>query len=389
MQGTYVAPQGAAIGSDCAPSLAGWSACVMPVTAPRSDRSKDGVATSFQFGGACLRPLALWGRLFSTCALLMLVLVGIGSSVHAQTSPKSYRVGWLGHGMPPSAADRNNGDFEQALRDLGYVEGRNVVIDYRYASGNVDRLPELAADLVRLKVDVIVTSGEPAALAAKRASTSIPIVATEFGMDPVKGGLVASLGRPEANVTGLATQNEELWQKRLSVFKQIVPKASRLAVLWNPANSGNVVCTDEIKAAAPALGLQATLYEVRDANALERAFAAIVRERPDALVTCWDSVTLTYARRIAEFALQQRLPTLASVKEYVEAGSLMSLGASLSAQRRRAATYVDKLVKGAKAGSLPIERPLQFDLVINLGTAKALGLAPSPGVLILADDLIQ
>ena len=338
---------------------------------------------------ARLRANLRWMRLGCCVVTLIAVLVNPAMTAHAQPAAKMYRIGWLGHGVPPSAPDRQPGDFQQALRDLGYIEGQNVVIDYRYAGGNVDRLPELAADLVRLKVDVIVTSGEPAALAAKRASNSIPIIATEFAMDPIKGGLVASLGRPEANVTGLATQSEELWQKRLSVFKQIAAKVVRIAVLWNPSNPGNASCIDEIKAAAPGLGLQVALREVRDSNALDRAFAATARDRPDALVICWDSITLTYAKRIAEFALQQRLPTLVPVKEYVEAGMLMSLGTSLPAQRRRAAAYVDKLLKGAKPGSLPVERPLQFDLVINVGTAKVLGLAPPSAVLVLADDLIQ
>lgn len=317
------------------------------------------------------------------------VLFGPMSAANAQPTTKTYRIGWLGHGSAPAGIERNTGDFQQALRDLGYVDGGNFVIEYRYASGNVDRLPELAAELVRLKVDVIVTSGEPAALAAKRATNAIPIVATEFGVDPVKAGLVTSLGRPEANVTGLATQNEELWQKRLGIFKQIVAKASRLIVLWNPVNPGNVACVDEIKAAAPTLGLQVSLQEVRDANALDPALAVIAREHPDALVICWDSVTLSHAKRIAEFALKQRMPTLAPIKEYVEAGSLLSLGMSLSAHRRRAAYYVDKILKGTKPAALPVERPLQFDLVINVGTAKALGIAPPSAVLVLADDLIQ
>jgi putative tryptophan/tyrosine transport system substrate-binding protein len=328
-------------------------------------------------------------QILSLLLALVVAMFFLASPAGAQSVAKSHRIGWLGHGAPPSAADRNAGDFQQALRDLGYVEGPNFVIEYRYANGNVEKLPELAAELVKLKVDVIVTSGEPAALAAKRATNSIPIVAVEYGMDPVKAGIVASLARPEANVTGLATQNEELWQKRLAVFKQIVPKVSRVAVLWNPVNPGNASCVQEIKAAAPPMGLQVSLQEVRDTNALERAFAGVAKERPDALVICWDSVTLGQARRIGDFALQQRLPTLAAIKEYVEAGGLMSLGMSLQAHRRRSAYYVDKVLKGAKPGALPVERPLQFDLVINVATAKALGLAPPSTVLVLADDLIQ
>jgi putative ABC transport system substrate-binding protein len=322
------------------------------------------------------------------------VVVGVALSsvallATAQTTGKVYRVGWLGHGSAPASATRNAGELQQALNDLGYIEGRNVVIEYRYAGGNVDRLPQLAGELAALKVDVIITAGEPAALAAKRATNAIPIVATEVGMDPVQAGIVTSLARPEANVTGLATQNEELWQKRLSVFGQIVPKLARAAVLWNPANPGNGACVAEIKTAAPALGIQVQLQEVGDAKAFERAFTAIAKDRPDALVTCWDSVTLANARAIADFALKQRMPTLAPIKEYVEAGSLMSLGASLPAHHRRAAYYVDKVLKGSKPGALPVELPLQFDLVLNLGTAKALGITVPPGILLLADDLIK
>ena len=338
---------------------------------------------------ARLRANLRWMRLGGCVVMLIAVLLCPAVATHAQPAAKTYRVGWLGHGGTVPEAERKSVDFQQGLRDLGYVEGQNIVFEYKYAGGYVDRLPELAADLVRLKVDVIVTSGEPAALAAKRATNSIPIVVTEIGMDPVKGGLVASLGRPEANVTGLSTQNEELWQKRLDLFKVIAPKVSRLVVLWNPANPGNVSCTDEIKAAAVALGMKVALQGVGDAGSLDRALAAITRDRPEAIVTCWDSMTLLYARRIAEFALQQRLPTLAPLKEYVDAGMLMSLGPSLSAHRRRSAYYVDKLLKGAKPGSLPVERPLQFDLVLNVGTAKVLGVAPPSAVLVLADDLIQ
>jgi putative ABC transport system substrate-binding protein len=331
-----------------------------------------------------------WLRLLGSLLAVGIGLLGAMAESNAQPAAKTYRVGWLGQGAPLAAADRNAGDFQQALRDLGYVEGKNIVIEYRYAGGSFDRLPELAAELVQLKVEVIVTTGEPAALAAKRATNSIPIVATEYGMDPVKAGIVASLGRPEANVTGLSTQNEELWPKRLNVFKQIVVKFSRIAVIWNPANPGNTSCVDEIKAAAPALGLQVSLQEARDANALERALTAIAKERPDALVACWDSVALSQARRIADFALQQRLPTLAPIREFVDAGWLMSLGVSLTDHRRRTAYYVDKILKSAKPGALPpVERPLGWDLVLNEGTAKALGLPLSADVKIIAQDLVK
>jgi putative ABC transport system substrate-binding protein len=326
----------------------------------------------------------------AACLAMAWALLGLTMPAEGQLTAKVYRVGWLGPGSAPPPVEQTAGEFQQALRDLGYVEGRNVVIDYRYAGGSIERLPQLAGELVSLKADVIVTAGEPAALAAKRATNAIPVVATEIGMDPVKAGIVTSLARPEANVTGLATQNEELWQKRLSVFKQLVPKIARAAVLWNPANPGNRACVEEINAAAPALGIQVVPQQIVDANALERAFAAIARDRLDALMACWDSVTLTHARRIAEFALKQRMPTLAPIKEFVEAGSLMSLGVSLPAHQRRAAYYVDRVLKGSKPGALPpVERPLQFDLVLNLGTAKELSITVPPGILVLADDLIK
>jgi len=291
------------------------------------------------------------GRRSASCIIAAVVLTAPLLAT-AQMSTKAYRIGWLGHGSG-SAANPSVADFRQGLRDLRYIEGQNLTIDYRYAEGNVDRLPDLAIELVRLPVDVIVTSGEPAALAAKRATRTIPVVVTELGLDPVKAGLVASLGRPEGNVTGLATQSEELWQKRLALLKQVVPRAQRVDVLWNPANPGNANCVEEIKTAASALGMQTSLFEVRDVGALERAFPLIAREPPDALVTCWDSVTLANAKLIADFALKHRLPSVAPLREYVEAGALISLGTSLPTQRRHAAYYVDKILKGAKPENGP------------------------------------
>jgi putative tryptophan/tyrosine transport system substrate-binding protein len=314
-------------------------------------------------------------------------VLGVPIDALAQPSAKVYRIGYLGYGSAPSATSSSVGDFQQGLRDIGYVEGRNVAVEYRY--GRVDQLAELAAGLVRASVDVIVTSGEPAALAAKRATKSVPIVATEFAVDPVKGGLVASLGRPEGNLTGLATQSEELWQKRLALLREIAPKLNRVAVLWNPANPSNASCVEEIKAAAAQMGMQVRAFELTDAKTLEGAFANIAKEPPDAIASCWDGVTLGHARAIAEFALRLRVPTVAAVREYVQAGSLLSIGTSLSAQRRRSAHYVAKILKGAKPADLPMERPVQFDLVINLNTAKSLGVALPPTLLVLADELIQ
>lgn len=315
--------------------------------------------------------------------------LGAPVAASAQTVAKTYRIGWLGAGTAPSGSSQRAAEFQQGLRDMGYVEGRNLVIEYRYGSGNADRLAQYAAELVRLPVDVIVTSGEAAANAARRATPAIPVVATEIGVDPVKAGLVASLGRPGGNVTGLTTLSEDLWQKRLEMLKEIVPKAARLAVLWNSANPRNAVCAEEIRAAAPAMRLQVQFLDVRDDASLDRALADIAREPPDTLVTCWDGFTLDRARPIAEAALKVHVPLVAPVKEYVVAGGLLSFGASLPAQRQRAAYYVDRILKGSKPSDLPMERPTLFELVVNLKTAKALGITLPATLVVLADDVIE
>ena len=312
--------------------------------------------------------------------------VALSPLAAAQVSTKSYRIAILSEGNPPTN-DVPGADFRQGLRDLGYADGR-VEVDFRYAAGNVEKLPELAGELVRMKVDVIVTVGDSAAIAAKRATTSIPIVATEFGSDPVKAGIVSSLGRPEGNVTGLFSISEELWQKRLGLLRELVPRVTRAAVLWNPGNPGNASCLNEIRAASGALGIAVQPFEVRDANSVERMFAAMAKDKPDALLLCWDSVTLEYAHAIADFALRRRLPTMAPLREYVKAGALISYGASLAAHRRNAAYYADKIIKGTKPAGLPVERPKTFELVVNLVTAKALGLTLPPS-LMLADELVQ
>jgi len=326
----------------------------------------------------------VWQRSAGCIVILALALLGISTGVVAQPSGKSHRIGWLGSGTQPSAPDPSISDFQQGLRDLGYVEGKNLVVDYRYASSNG------ATELASLPVELIVTSGEPAALAGKRGPKTFPIVVTELGVDPVTAGLVASLGRPGGNVTGVASfGTEELWQKRLQFLKQLAPKSSRLAVLWNPAQLGNTNCVQQIKAAAPALAMQLSDVPVRDANALEQAFATLAKAPPDALVTCWDTLTLGHAKAIADFALKLRLPMLAPLREYVQAGGLISYGPNLPAQRRRAAYYVDKILKGAKPADLPVEQSANLELVINLSTAKALALRVPENFMLLADELIQ
>jgi putative ABC transport system substrate-binding protein len=303
----------------------------------------------------------------------------------AQPPAKPFRIGWLG---VSSDASRALADFRQGLQDLRYVEGQNFEIVYRQGPGSLGPLSDLAAELVRVPVDVIVTSGESPALAAKRTTKSIPIVAIELAWDPVKAGLVASLGRPDGNLTGLATQSDELWPKRLGLLRQLAPRVRRLAVLWNPGNQGNASCVAEISAGAAMLEMEVQPLEARDAVSLDRAFASIGAGSADALAICWDSATLASARSIAEFASKQRLPTVSALREYVDAGALLSYGPSLGVQRRRAAYYVDRILKGAAPASLPVEQPDRFDLVVNLTTAKRLGIALSPEIIGQAQDVV-
>ena len=313
-------------------------------------------------------------------------LVAFGATVGAQPATKTYRIAILGQGNPPKDPGAA-ADLRQGLRDRGYSEDR-VTVESRYAGGNVEKLREYAEDLVRMKVDVIITVGDPAAFAAKKATTTIPIVATEFGSDPVPG-LVASLGRPAGNVTGPSSISEELWGRRLGILREFVPRLARVTVLFNPGNPGNASCVGEIRSAGGASGIQVQPMEIADVTSIERASAAITRDAPDALAVCWDTVTLEYAHAIAELAIKRRLPLVAPLREYVSAGALLSYGISLSAHRRRAAHYVDKIFKGAKPGELSVERPTNFELVVNVSTARALGLTVPPAVALFADDLVQ
>jgi putative ABC transport system substrate-binding protein len=304
----------------------------------------------------------------------------------SQTPAKSYRIGVLSQGNPPTN-EIPGADFRQGLKDWGY--GGNVSVEFRYGAGHVDKLSELANELVKMNVDVILTVGDSAAFAAKKATTTIPVVATEFGVDPVKTGLVSSLARPTANVTGLSSISDELWSKRLGLLRDLVPRVARVTVFWNSGNPGNIACLAQIRAAGADMNVQVTPLDVTDANSIERAFGAIVRDKPDALALCWDSVTQEYAHAIADFATRQRLPTVAPLREYVKAGALMSFGTSLAAHRRRAAYYTDKIMKGTRPADLPIERPTTFELVVNVATAKALGVTITQTVGLVADELIE
>lgn len=235
---------------------------------------------------------------YCACAVLTALLFS-GITADAQPPTKSFRIGWLGSDDVAPKADSATKDFDQGLRDLRYVDGQNITVVYRAAEGKLEKLTELSTDLVKQRVDVIVTSGVPAAFAAKRATSSIPIIVTEFGLDPVKARLVDTLNRPEANVTGLATISEELWPKRLGLLKEIVPTVVRLVVFWNPTNPGNSSCIQEIGVAAPAMGMRMMPIEVSDAKLLDAAFGKIAAEPPDAIAICWDNVSLRLRSRSA------------------------------------------------------------------------------------------
>jgi len=307
-------------------------------------------------------------------------------AAEAQQAAKVFRIGFLGSGGPADHAPRVD-SFRQGLRDLGYVEGRTATIEYRLAEGKMERLPALAAELVALKVDVIVASGTPTALAAKNATTTIPIVFATSG-DPV-GTLVASIARPGGNVTGLSLVGPELVARQLQLLKEAVPKASRVAFLSNPDNPYTPVMVKEVEAAARSLKVRMQRVESRGGAATDAAFDAMARERPNALLVLFDPVLTGQRARISELANKHRLPSMCPHREYAEDGGLMAYGASLTDLYRRAATYVDKILKGAKPGDLPVEQPTKFELVINLKTAKALGLTIPPSLLARADEVIQ
>jgi putative ABC transport system substrate-binding protein len=316
------------------------------------------------------------------------VLLAAPLDTEAQPTVKVFRIAYLGTSTP--ALDHQFAEaFRRQLRDLGYTEDRNIAIDYRWAEGQDDRLPALAVDLVRLNPDVIVTSGTPGTLAVKQETKTIPIVMTSSG-NPVEVGLVASLAHPGGNVTGFSILAPELEGKRLELLKQMVPRLSRLAVLWNSANPAVTVAFEETRIAASALRVALQpVVEVRRAADFAPAFATIVRTHPHALVVIVDRLLLAHRRRIVEFAASSRLPAMYGYREYVDVGGLLSYAPSLTDLYRRAATYVDKILRGAKPADLPVEQPTKFELVINLKTAKTLGLTIPQSLLQRADEVIQ
>jgi putative ABC transport system substrate-binding protein len=305
----------------------------------------------------------------------------------AQQLAKVPRIGFLGNSTAALEANLV-GPFRDGLRDLGYVEGRNIVIEYRWAEGKYERFPALIAELIALKVDLIVTAGTPASLAVKKATASIPLVMIAVG-EPVATGLVASLARPGGNITGLTSIAPEMEGKRLELLREVVPKISHIAVLWNAASPIQVIQERETRAAAQVLGMKMLSLGVRTREEIEDAFAAIVRERPGALLVLADRLFLHHRTRIMDFAAQHRLPGVHAYRELVEAGGLMSFGPSYAGMHRRAAYFVDRILKGAKPADLPVERPATFELVVNLKAAKALGLTIPQSVLLRADQVIE
>jgi len=310
-------------------------------------------------------------------------------AARAQPASGGYRVGILSNvPMSHPRGARLWGEFAQALRDLGYVEGRNLTIENLSSNGRYDRLPGLAAELIRDKVDVIVAPAAQNVIATKAASATIPIVMAGIG-DPIGSGLVASLARPGGNVTGTSFLTSAMVSKQLEILTQIVPQARRLAVLVNPTNPGMGLLLEQAKAAVQGLGAQLQRIEARSSDELDAAFAAMTRERAGGLFVPLDGTFIVHLRQIVSLAASARVPALYGERGYVDAGGLACYGASAIESSRRAASYVDKILKGAKPADLPVERPTQFDLVINLKTAKALGLTVPQSLLARADQVIE
>lgn len=319
--------------------------------------------------------------------LALLVLGAAPLASKAQQAGKIPRIGLLS-AAPFSSITARTDAFRKGLRDLGYVEGQNILLEWRAADDRGDRLPGLAAELVRLQVAVIVTADGSAAVAAARSTRTIPIVMGQSG-DPVAIGLVANLARPGGNVTGLSTLSAELPAKQVDLLKEAIPKLARLAALSNSDNPSTVVALGHVKTAASALGLQLQAIDVRDPKEFDNAFSAMTRARADALVVLPDPMFLTQRTRVAQLAAKSRLPAIYGIPEHAEAGGLMAYAASRTELFQRAATYVDKILKGAKPGDIPIEQATRFELVINLKTAKALGVNISQSLLVRADRIIE
>jgi putative ABC transport system substrate-binding protein len=320
--------------------------------------------------------------------ILALCLLATPLSSGAQPPRKVPRIGYLVLAPLLEKPSPERAAFLEALRELGYVEGKTVSIEYRSAAWNAELLPDLAEELVRLNVDVIVTGGGGATPEAARQATKTTPIVVGASADPVGLGLVASLARPGGNITGTSLMAPELGSKRLELLKETVPKISRVAVLWHPRGAGRLEW-QQTEAAARRLGVTLQSYEVRNADDVARALEAMTKKRPDAVIMFFDPLTSGYRVIISDFALKHRLPTIFGAREFAAAGGLMSYGPNIPELFRRAAVYVDKILKGAKPRDLPIEQPTKFELIVNLKTAKALGLTIPPSVLIRADEVVQ
>ena len=326
----------------------------------------------------------------------LLLVVGAGAlavplAALAQAPGRIRRVGLLATQSRPSDKDFPRSvyaAFQQGLRELGHVEGRNLAIEWRFADGDMQRLPALAADLVRMQVDVLVAGGTDAPLALQKATTAIPIVMTSAS-DPVGRGLVRSLARPAGNITGLSIVTGYLGAKRLEILRAMVPKVSRVAVLVNPANPSSAAGLESVRAGAQQLGVTILPVEAQNAAEIERAFAQMHKQGAGALIVLLNPLVQQHRSRIAALAIQHRLPTMTADRDFADAGCLLSYGSSLPDSFRRAATYVDRIFKGAKAGDLPIEEPVKFDLVINRGTARTLKLTIPQALLVSAEEVLE
>jgi putative tryptophan/tyrosine transport system substrate-binding protein len=318
--------------------------------------------------------------------IIAVVLTSLMASLATAASPaaKLSRIGLLTFGAAPTLRDV----FRQSLRDLGYIEGQNLAVEERDAGGKDELLPERAAELVAREAEVIVAVGYPAVRAAQQATRTIPIVML-VGGDPIGSGLLPSLTRPGGNLTGLAALSSKLSVKRLALLKEVVPTASRVAVLFNPSDESKALDWTQTQAASRMLGVLLQPLEVQDPDAIERAFATMRQERTDALITFGDVFTLRHRSQIVTLAAQSQLPAIYELRAFVEAGGLMAYGPRLVEMFRQVTVYVDKILKGAKPADLPVEQPTTFELVINLKTAQALGLTIPPAILFQADEVIQ
>ena len=320
---------------------------------------------------------------FTLFILATLILASVYPA-HAQKET-TRRIGVLYLGAPPNA---NLDAFIQGLRELGYIEGKNILVEYRFAEGKADRLPELARELVLLKVGAIFTAGTPAIFALKGATKTIPIVFFSAS-DPIGTGVVASLAHPGGNITGISVLASDLWPKRLELLKEIFPKLSRVAMLWNKGNAGMALEAKATQEVAGPLGVTLQDRGVKDPNELDTVFALMIKDRPDGFLALMDPVLNSYQKQILDFLAKNRLPAIFENKAWVEAGGLISYGANYADVHRRAATLMDKILKGAKPADLPVEQPTRFELFINLKTAKEIGVTIPQSVLYRADKVIK